>query len=38
LLNIAEESYYLGRRRLQEAGLYWAGSFHDTLIYNLYVL
>jgi phosphoenolpyruvate carboxylase len=22
LLNIAEESYYLGRRRLQEAGLY----------------
>ncbi len=31
LLNIAEESYYLGLRRQQQSGHYWAGSFHDTL-------
>ncbi|MCX7085666.1 MAG: phosphoenolpyruvate carboxylase [Methylococcales bacterium] len=33
LLNIAEESYYLGIRRQQaeQGGNYWANSFHDTL-------
>ena len=34
LLNIAEESYYLGLRRQQEVqgGHYWSNSFHDTLL------
>lgn len=33
LLNIAEESYYLMRRRQAErGGHYWPGSFHDTLL------
>ncbi|MCX7106257.1 MAG: phosphoenolpyruvate carboxylase [Methylococcales bacterium] len=34
LLNIAEESYYLGLRRQQaeQGGHYWANSFHDTLL------
>lgn len=31
LLNIAEESYNLGQRRMQQTGNFWAGSFHDTL-------
>ena len=34
LLNIAEESYYLGLRRQQaeRGGHYWPNSFHDTLL------
>ena len=34
LVNIAEESHYLGIRRQQaeEGGHYWSGSFHDTLL------
>lgn len=34
LLNIAEESYYLGIRRQQaeQGGHYWPNSFHDTLL------
>ncbi|MDO9423013.1 MAG: phosphoenolpyruvate carboxylase [Methylobacter sp.] len=32
LLNIAEESYYLKLRRQRQAGQYWPGSFHDTLL------
>ena len=34
LLNIAEESYYLGLRRQQaeQGGHYWPNSFHDTLL------
>jgi phosphoenolpyruvate carboxylase len=34
LLNIAEESYYLGLRRHQaeQGGHYWPNSFHDTLL------
>ena len=34
LLNIAEESYYLGLRRQQaeKGGHYWPNSFHDTLL------
>lgn len=34
LLNIAEESYYLGLRRRQAAqgGHYWQNSFHDSLL------
>jgi phosphoenolpyruvate carboxylase len=31
LLNIAEESYYLGLRRQRQNRHYWTGSFHDTL-------
>lgn len=34
LLNIAEESYYLGlrRRQAEQGGHFWANSFHDTLL------
>jgi phosphoenolpyruvate carboxylase len=34
LLNIAEESYYLGlrRRQAEHGGHYWPNSFHDTLL------
>ena len=32
LLNLAEESYYLGQRRQRQIGHYWPGSFHDTLL------
>jgi phosphoenolpyruvate carboxylase len=34
LLNIAEESYYLSRRRRQteRGGHHWPGSFHDTFL------
>ncbi len=34
LVNIAEESHYLGirRQKAEEGGHYWPGSFHDTLL------
>jgi phosphoenolpyruvate carboxylase len=34
LLNIAEESHYLGirRQKAEQGGHYWPGSFHDTLL------